>query len=215
MNTTKGFTFVEVVLVLAIAGMIFAMTFVALPNLWASERDAERREDMTSFISALKNYQMNNSRGALPGTASSLSSSSMADNDRAEKGDTVKVSGAEVVADRERADRDRVFRDMSWAGFYRDYVGIFEDPLGVYYDLSISKCTPEKSVTNKNLCAEGNLENKMFASEKGEANGNDYVVHVVLGSLCDGDTPALSSNSRNVSVVYKLERSGQYCYDTK
>ncbi len=62
MKTEKGFTLIEIVLVLAIAGMIFAATFVAVPNLLASERDARRREDMARFVTQLKNFQTNNNR---------------------------------------------------------------------------------------------------------------------------------------------------------
>ena len=38
-----GFTIIEVVLVLAIAGLIFLMVFIALPALQRSQRDTERR----------------------------------------------------------------------------------------------------------------------------------------------------------------------------
>lgn len=65
LKTKKGFTIVEVSLVLAIAGLIFLMTFIALPALRASQRDTERKEAVTLLIDALKKYQSNN-RGALP-----------------------------------------------------------------------------------------------------------------------------------------------------
>ena len=58
----KGFTIIEVVLVLAIAGLIFLMVFVALPALQRSQRDTQRRDDMGRFISQLAQYQTNNNR---------------------------------------------------------------------------------------------------------------------------------------------------------
>lgn len=61
----KGFTIIEVVLVLAIAGLIFLMVFVALPSLQRQQRNAQREEDIADLISAIKKYQTNN-RGALP-----------------------------------------------------------------------------------------------------------------------------------------------------
>ena len=61
----KGFTIIEVSLVLAIAGLIFLMIFIALPALHRQQRDTARKEDITAFISAVKKYQTNN-RGALP-----------------------------------------------------------------------------------------------------------------------------------------------------
>ena len=41
-NSKKGFTIIEVVLVLAIGGLIFLMVFIALPALQRSQRDAQR-----------------------------------------------------------------------------------------------------------------------------------------------------------------------------
>ena len=62
-----GFTIIEVSLVLAIAGLIFLMVFVALPSLQRGQRDAQRREAVMTYLEQLKKYQSNN-RGALPGT---------------------------------------------------------------------------------------------------------------------------------------------------
>ena len=59
-KTKKGFTIIEVVLVLAIAGLIFLMVFVALPALQRSQRDTQRRDDMARFLSQLNQYQANN-----------------------------------------------------------------------------------------------------------------------------------------------------------
>ena len=59
-NSKKGFTIIEVVLVLAIAGLIFLMVFVALPALQRSQRDTQRRDDMARLITAVQNYQSNN-----------------------------------------------------------------------------------------------------------------------------------------------------------
>ncbi len=58
-NSKKGFTIIEVVLVLAIAGLIFLMVFVALPALQRSQRDTQRRDDMARLITAVQNYQAN------------------------------------------------------------------------------------------------------------------------------------------------------------
>lgn len=61
----KGFTIIEVVLVLAIAGLIFLMVFIALPALQRSQRDTQRRDDMARFSSQLSSYQVNNN-GKVP-----------------------------------------------------------------------------------------------------------------------------------------------------
>lgn len=64
-KTKKGFTIIEVVLVLAIAGLIFLMVFVALPALQRSQRDTQRRDDMARFLAQLNQYQANNN-GRVP-----------------------------------------------------------------------------------------------------------------------------------------------------
>ena len=64
-NKEKGFTIIEVVLVLAIAGLIFLMVFIALPALQRSQRDTQRKNDMNRVQTAVNSYQSNN-RGALP-----------------------------------------------------------------------------------------------------------------------------------------------------
>lgn len=65
----NGFTIIEVVLVLAIAGLIFLMVFVALPALQRSQRDTQRRDDMARFLSQLSQRQANN-RNRVPSTLS-------------------------------------------------------------------------------------------------------------------------------------------------
>ena len=55
----KGFTIIEVVLVLAIAALIFLMVFIALPALQRNQRDQARRTVMGKVASAVTTYQSN------------------------------------------------------------------------------------------------------------------------------------------------------------
>ena len=61
----KGFTIIEVVLVLAIAGLIFLMVFIALPALQRGQRNTEREEHLSRFLTAVTDYAGNNS-GRIP-----------------------------------------------------------------------------------------------------------------------------------------------------
>ncbi|MBO7717938.1 type II secretion system protein [Candidatus Saccharibacteria bacterium] len=109
----RGFTIIEVSLVLAIAGLIFLMIFIALPALQRSRRDAERREDMMFLISELKKFQTNN-RGALPSSTN---------------------NNAPVTYNEDTTTTN------DWAGFYKNYLGkSFEDPDGGMYVLNIAPC---------------------------------------------------------------------------
>ena len=64
----KGFTIIEVVLVLAIAGLIFLMVFLALPALQRNQRDTQRKNDLSRLQTAVTSYTSNN-RGSLPTAA--------------------------------------------------------------------------------------------------------------------------------------------------
>lgn len=64
-DSKKGFTIIEVALVLAIAGLIFLMVFIALPSIQRNQRDAERRDDVSKLLTSIEKY-IGNNRGALP-----------------------------------------------------------------------------------------------------------------------------------------------------
>ena len=72
-NNKKGFTIIEVVLVLAIAGLIFLMVFLALPALQRSQRDTQRKNDASRLRAAVTSYTSNN-RGNLPWDGANLKS---------------------------------------------------------------------------------------------------------------------------------------------
>lgn len=54
---SRGFTIIEVVLVLAIAALIFLMVFIALPALQRGQRDTQRRSDMQRVVAAIQKYK--------------------------------------------------------------------------------------------------------------------------------------------------------------
>ncbi len=56
----NGFTIIEVALVLAIAGLIFLVVFLALPALQRSQHDTALRQDTGTIVSALQSYSADN-----------------------------------------------------------------------------------------------------------------------------------------------------------
>ena len=62
LKNKQGFTIIEVVLVLAIAGLIFLMVFIALPALQRGQRDTLRKRQANSVITAVTNFSANNRR---------------------------------------------------------------------------------------------------------------------------------------------------------
>lgn len=194
MNKKNGFTIIEVVLVLGIAALIFMMAFIALPNLWASQRDADRKAKVMEFISDLKTYQTNNSRGALP---------------------VLVGNGPEKFTF--SAARASTSSEMNWQNFVKDYVSVeFADASGNEYEFYVVNCLSStgSSLNVGEACA--------YQSDFGNANSIDninggavdHVIYVATGATCDGDHAVKANSNRNVAAVQVLERGGRYCHNT-
>lgn len=191
----NGFTIIEVVLVLAVAGLIFVMVFVALPALQRAQRDNSRRDDMMNFISKVKRYQTSN-RGALPGSSDSLNSTAS----------VVNVTQTDANGNAGKT-------ATKWAGFYHDYLGSsFIDPDGEPYKLSVMLCN--NSVMENTPCTGYNTWLTDLQKTAFGTSPNNYRIMVVLQAKCSGTEAVGSSNPRNLAVVYRLEGSGAYCFNT-
>lgn len=218
LNTNKkGFTIIEVVLVLAIAGLIFMMVFIALPSLQRSQRDTQRQNDMSKVITALQNYMTNN-RGALPsGTLGYVAG-------HEEQGN---VSGNGVASTK------------GWDYFYDNYLmvnaggvqDVFADPDGEPYSLWTVECRTTDKVQGKECDVTGSQRYAVTFDEqaKGEMFGqsepksgflNDsqsyekmpgHAISIVLHSTCDGESTFYTEGRRHASVVYKKEGGGVFC----
>lgn len=64
----KGFTLIEVVLVLAIGGLIFLLAFLAFQQVSKNRRDTQRRTDAARIVSEVQNAAGDSSTGARPAT---------------------------------------------------------------------------------------------------------------------------------------------------
>lgn len=134
----KGFTIIEVSLVLAIAGLIFLMIFIALPALRRTQRDSARRDDIMVFLKKVKDFQTNN-RGALP------------------TGDSINYTWGDSTANKDSS---------TWVGFFHEYMGDnFVDPDGVHYNLTIAKCGVNKADDECTADAAVGLESKPFPND--------------------------------------------------
>jgi len=64
-NRNKGFTIIEVMIVLAIAGLILLIVFLAIPALQRSQANTGRKEDAGRLVTAFGNY-ISDANGQLP-----------------------------------------------------------------------------------------------------------------------------------------------------
>jgi prepilin-type N-terminal cleavage/methylation domain-containing protein len=64
----SGFTIIEVLIVLAIAGLILLVVFLAVPALQRNSRNTQAKNAASAILGAVSEYT-NNNNGALPNTA--------------------------------------------------------------------------------------------------------------------------------------------------
>lgn len=76
-NHQSGFTIIEVLIVLAIAGLIMVAVFTAVPALQRSSRNNSRKSAASQIMASISSY-VANSNGTLP-SATTLSSSALND----------------------------------------------------------------------------------------------------------------------------------------
>ena len=64
----EGFTIVEVMIVLAVAGLIILIVFLAVPALQRTSRNTQRKQDASTYMAAVNEFIQSNN-GQLPSTA--------------------------------------------------------------------------------------------------------------------------------------------------
>lgn len=72
----QGFTIIEVLIVLAIAGLILLVVFLAVPALQRNSRNTQRKDDVARVGSAVQEF-INNNNGTLPVVADSATVQSL------------------------------------------------------------------------------------------------------------------------------------------
>ena len=198
-KTKTGFTIIEVVLVLAIAGLIFLMVFLALPALQRSQRDTQRRDDMARFASQVTQYQTNN-RGKVPNTALAkgvwVTTSSNAD-----------VTEIPGVNTQDKGDWSTFLNNYMWAAN-----DDFTDPNGTAYAIQ-DHGTMEKITEisqGENISVDQGTNTVTFKMEN-----VDDIIHVFHAGTCGASEgtveKAASGGVRKLAFIYKLEGAGYYC----
>lgn len=200
----RGFTIIEVVLVLAIAGLIFLMVFVALPTLQRNQRDTARKNDMDRLHSALVSYVSNNNRmpGAVP-TSSIVYTRVCVDTTDTECEQQTTLDNAD---------------SKGWLAFVNNYLiaedDTFNDQNGDAYKLAI--------ITNT-ASAIGNSTDGVLPAAKLPAVVEQFKkytggVVVALNASCQDDdaTPIIvrdSDGRKSFAIAMRLEAGGIYCLD--
>ena len=211
MNKHKtGFTVIETVLVLAIAGLIVLGAFIALPALWISQRDSARETNIAEFAKALKTYQTNASRGALPSMSS---------------------YGQYLTVQCAHSSDGCGFSPTPWEQFIKEYISKdFADPSGnasYGYGIYVLKCVDsggaELSIGQPCKTYNDNQPVNFYGLVNSKDNpvfdnpttkDLNYALFVAVGATCDGNTAVKVNNARSFAIVQVLERGGKYCYSS-
>ena len=207
-NNEKGFTIIEVVLVLAIAGLIFLMVFVALPALQRGQRDAQRRSDVARLATAITNYQSNG--GSLGQTLGGVNTTTTANARKASCTSTATMTNIDSTI--KQYGNDPLYGNALGCRLVRDYLNesgasenTFADPNGTKYRVMVYKYYP--------------TENTMFnlSGSYGTFTDTNYRLMVVIsGTRCDANQPngfTTSNSSESFTVRYVLEGGGIECVD--
>lgn len=182
----QGFTIIEVVLVLAIAGLIFLMVFVALPSMQRSQRDTQRRSDMARLATALTNYQANNDNSLPGGTRNTECPPSTHPGN---------PNSGEIVPNNITANISSNKACLFLAAYLNPNTSStneFKDPDGTTYGVTIPRSGASKTPTDFNHTAYINREYK-----------------------CTGENIESTGNPNDFAILYKLEGSGTICIDNQ
>ena len=202
----KGFTIIEVVLVLAIAGLIFLMVFVALPRLQISQRDTQRREDVGAVATAITQYQANNG-GKLPTASNKISF----------ERDYLKSAGTEF---KDPGGNDYFLEIVEYSSTKPSIDAVQINTHEVAYQkkddgtgctVTVNGVTKDASYNAATNTCDPAVET-VDDNESGAFTGTIYIIvkagcGETDGSLVEGKSP------RSYAVGMRLEGAGYYCTD--
>ena len=154
-NSKEGFTIIEVVLVLAIAGLIFLMVFVALPALQRSQRDTARRNDMSRVDTSLIQYQTNNQdtgNGDLPEASETW-------------------TGAESFSCSGNTEAACKFVQRYMNSGTDSNTNTFKDPDGTYYNLNIRSASTWAENESRDIAPAGDMDHTIYVVTSARCNG--------------------------------------------
>jgi prepilin-type N-terminal cleavage/methylation domain-containing protein len=184
----KGFTIIEVVLVLAIAGLIFLMVFIALPALQRGQRNTQREDDMARVLTKFNEYQANNN-GNYP--FKTVNKAAKIDHNFVKRYMDSGCTNKSITSNSEDAGCGSEFRDPDGVNYYF-----------VYSANNDAKATSQTNDTD-------------VSSTIGSGSAVDHKIHVYTTAKCGEGEGKIRKGTgvRNFAILYKLEGGAIYCGD--
>ena len=208
-KTKRGFTLIEVALVLAIAGLIFLMVFQVVPTVQRSQRDTARNEILGNVQSMLMQWQTNHN-GNLP------------------KPKTGDYSKCDVDEETGKPKTDTDLKEPACQFIY-NYMNSstseasteegknqFKDPDGEYFNLVINKSGVGTAGQGLEPTKDSNNEDALTIDlTNGQAETfNQHTIYIIPGAACNEDNQAIDSKKNNFAILYLMESSGVTCRGT-
>ncbi len=177
----EGFTIIEVLIVLAIAGLIILIVFLAVPALQRNSRNTQRKNDVAAIASSAQNV-VNNSNGNSPKEVASGDGTTPSDTSV-----TLRVSSTITTSDTAKLGYYKAGTATGWGSatgniFIGDYTG--------------SPTLTPSVVDNDATSSISNI------------NANS--VTIAVGYKCnDSNTGLGTKSSRSIAVLYVNESAGK------
>lgn len=193
----RGFTIIEVVLVLAIAGLIFLMVFIALPALQRSQRNNQRQNDINRFFTAFQQYQAHNSN-KLPFRYEN--NTYTIDPHFVSRYIDSSCKSLEKIAP------GGITKDEPTGGLYKtsECTDQFTDPDGTIYYIAYNAGANSSAYSNGTVRSINEWD-------------FDHVIHFSTNTVCGENEGELkySSGKNDYSIIMNLEGGSYYCRDSK
>ena len=176
----KGFTIIEVMIVLAIAGLIILVVFLAVPALQRNSRNTQRKNDVQAVLGAIQEW-INNNNGGIPDAQS-----------QATGGDI-----SEAIANVSLGYYD-VATDIYWDG------ALVNGATGGRILTGTNAATDHPT----DGATQGLVFNPTNAATP-DAAARDHII-MWSGADCDGpdDSPDGTGPARSIAIAYVLETGG-------
>ena len=187
-------TIIEIILMLAVAGLIALIVFVVLPTLQQSQDETTHRNDISRVHKALVQYQTDNSVNK----------------------DNLPAQGSYVVSESGDPNQNDCGTNSA-CKLIHNYIdtsdGDFIDPDGTPYSLVITSNYSYGPLTWDTVQDDGN---DLISEGGGFTLHNDvlshHTIYVIPGGKCEGEIVKRSSR-RHFAILYLLEEDNVYCLD--
>ena len=176
----EGFTIIETMIVLAIAGLIMLIVFLAVPALQRSARNTQRKNDVGGIATAVANY-IDNNGGTLPDSTAPSGSSTT---------NVLIGTGCSTATNSCTGNSETV------------KLGYYAPGHVVFYPNGPGGTASPAPAANDNISA------LLSAASVTSTNYQEYVL-IVDGYACNSTNTGIgNANTRTAAVLYALEGSG-------